>query len=458
MSARSEPGAAPAAGSAAPSRLGHPPRLVVARLVREEVHLAALRPPRPAGVRVDRDEEVGLVVVRDRGALVESHVQVLVAGQEHREAARVHELRPQLARDGQRDVLLERASGPARARVLSAVAGVDHHRPDGGLLRRARGAGAAARPRPASRRGREAARTARAPAGPGIPAPSPSASGSAGPAAPRRRSPPRRGTGRTPRCPRRAARVAARRPPGRAARPPSPGRTPAAPGTARSRSPRTPRGRARPTRTCSPRSSGSRPGRSRGPSAPPATRRAAPGAAPSSRARPSTGTSQRPPSSAAGAGSSLRSPSTEARLFLWCSTSSWLPRCTVTAPPFGSLVSAAPRPASTSSIATISPSARDTVATSRLWVAVRTVSGPPAETSAGARARRPARARRRRRCVTRWSMPFNTGSLRAQRGEPQGEAPAGTPEAARSAARAPESPEARDTLASLPLRSRTFPA
>ena len=72
----------------------------------------------------------------------------------------------------------------------------------------------------------------------------------------------------------------------------------------------------------------------------------------SSRARPSTGTSQRPPSSATGDGSSLRSPSTDARLFLWCSTSSWLPRCTVTAPPFGSLVSVAPSPASTSSIAT----------------------------------------------------------------------------------------------------------
>ncbi len=129
-------------------RLGHPPRLVVARLVGEEVHLAPLRPPRAAGVRVDRDEEVGLVVVRDRGALVEPHLRVAVAGQEDLEAARVDELGPELARDRQRHVLLERAPAPLRPHVLPAVAGVDHHRPNGRLFRRPRGA----------RRGRERTR------------------------------------------------------------------------------------------------------------------------------------------------------------------------------------------------------------------------------------------------------------------------------------------------------------
>ena len=65
-----------------------------------------------------------------------------------------------------------------------------------------------------------------------------------------------------------------------------------------------------------------------------------------------------PPRASTGDERSFRSPSTEARLFLWCSTSSWLPRRTLTAPPGASLVSVAPRPASTSSIATSSPSAR----------------------------------------------------------------------------------------------------
>ena len=154
---------------------------------------------------------------------------------------------------------------------------------------------------------------------------------------------------------------------------------------------------------------------------------------PRSRGRPSTGTSQRPPSSETGDERSFRSPSTEARLFLWCSTSSWLPRRTLTAPPGASLVSVAPRPASTSSIATRSPSARSTVATSRRCVAVRTVIDPPAAgASAGARARRPTRARRRESGVTRRSKPFNEGSLRALRSPPQ--------DAARSGASRPPLP------------------
>ena len=96
-----------------------------------------------AGVGVDRDEQVGLVVVGEGGALVERDLLVLVARQEGLQAELVRDRRAQLARDRERDVLLERAARALGADLVAAVAGVDDDRAQAGSLGRAASRGRA---------------------------------------------------------------------------------------------------------------------------------------------------------------------------------------------------------------------------------------------------------------------------------------------------------------------------
>ena len=81
--------------------LRDPSALLVARLVGEEVDLAAVGRAGSAGVGVDGEEEVGLVVVGDGGAVVERHFLVALAGQEDLETEGVGEGGPQAARESQ---------------------------------------------------------------------------------------------------------------------------------------------------------------------------------------------------------------------------------------------------------------------------------------------------------------------------------------------------------------------
>src|SRR6185503_13235156 len=68
---------------------GQPAALFVAGLVGEEIDLAPARAARGAGVGVDGDEQVRLVVVREGRAVVEGDLLVLVAGEEGLDAEAV---------------------------------------------------------------------------------------------------------------------------------------------------------------------------------------------------------------------------------------------------------------------------------------------------------------------------------------------------------------------------------
>ena len=102
-------------------------RLGVGAFHREEIHLRALerRPHRRIGV--DAQEDVGLVVVGKRSAIVERQRTIVLAGQEHLGAEAAFDQRPQAARDRQRDVLLERSLGALGAQFVAAVTRVDDH-------------------------------------------------------------------------------------------------------------------------------------------------------------------------------------------------------------------------------------------------------------------------------------------------------------------------------------------
>ena len=136
------------AGAAAEHRqrfglaLGHALRLVAVLLEAQIEHLGAGRRRANRRVGVEADEEVRLVVVGERRALVEVDGGIAVARQDHAHAQPRFERGLQPPRDAERDVLFERAAGPVRAVFGAAVAGVDDDRADAAGRARDRGAAA----------------------------------------------------------------------------------------------------------------------------------------------------------------------------------------------------------------------------------------------------------------------------------------------------------------------------
>jgi hypothetical protein len=84
---------------------------------------------------VQADEEVGLVVVGERRAVVVQHDAVVVSREQHADAEARIEHASQAARDVEHQVLLEHAAGPARALFLAAMPGIDHDRAQAWRLR-----------------------------------------------------------------------------------------------------------------------------------------------------------------------------------------------------------------------------------------------------------------------------------------------------------------------------------
>ena len=82
------------------------------------------------GIRVEAEEEIGLVVVGDRGPLVERHEPVVVAREKYADAEARLDQRLEAARDRQRQVLLDNPLGAPGARVLPAMARIDGDRPE----------------------------------------------------------------------------------------------------------------------------------------------------------------------------------------------------------------------------------------------------------------------------------------------------------------------------------------
>jgi hypothetical protein len=78
---------------------------------------------------VQADEEIRLVVVRHRGALVERYRLIGVARQNRAHAQTGFERGFEPPRHAQRDVLLERAVGSFGTLLVAAVARIDHDRP-----------------------------------------------------------------------------------------------------------------------------------------------------------------------------------------------------------------------------------------------------------------------------------------------------------------------------------------
>ena len=101
-------------------------RLGVGRLVGHRVDGGAANALQSDRVGMDRNEQVGLVLAGDADAVVEPQEVVGLARQTHVVAAVRLELGLQLIREGQRDLLFDRAVQPLRAAVDAAMAGVDH--------------------------------------------------------------------------------------------------------------------------------------------------------------------------------------------------------------------------------------------------------------------------------------------------------------------------------------------
>ncbi len=78
------------------------------------------------------DEEIRLVVVGHRGALIERHAPVLIAGEEDAHPEPSFDDRFQPPGDCERQLLLRQPAGAGRALVFAAMTGVDRDRPDGG--------------------------------------------------------------------------------------------------------------------------------------------------------------------------------------------------------------------------------------------------------------------------------------------------------------------------------------
>ena len=148
---------------------------LVRGLEREVVRLGALGRGRARRVGVDREKEVRLLVVRDRGPVVERQQQVGVARQDGAAGERLRQRRDDPLRDLERGVLLEEPARPDRSGFRAAVAGVDRRSsscgPTGAGARvpptpRAPGAGARSGARPRRRGGPARSADRRAPRGP----------------------------------------------------------------------------------------------------------------------------------------------------------------------------------------------------------------------------------------------------------------------------------------------------
>src|SRR5690606_40704459 len=87
----------------------------------DEMGLIVLR----YGVCMERDEEIGLVPARDADPLIERDVDVPVACHDDRVAAGFAKDRPETARHGEHDGLLEHASGCDGAGIEPTMTGVD---------------------------------------------------------------------------------------------------------------------------------------------------------------------------------------------------------------------------------------------------------------------------------------------------------------------------------------------
>src|SRR5204862_5846771 len=81
-------------------------------------------------VRVEADEEVRLVVVRHRCALIQRQGLIALAREQHADAEPSLERPLQAARDRQRHVLLERAFLSARPVFIAAVPRIDDDGPE----------------------------------------------------------------------------------------------------------------------------------------------------------------------------------------------------------------------------------------------------------------------------------------------------------------------------------------
>ena len=116
--------------------LHHLARLGAEAVEAEVEHLRALDVPVRRRVRVQADEQVRLVVVGDRRALVVRHDAVVVAREEHPDAKPGVEHAPQSPGHVQHQVLFEHAARAPCALLVAAMPGIDH---DGRDARRLRG-------------------------------------------------------------------------------------------------------------------------------------------------------------------------------------------------------------------------------------------------------------------------------------------------------------------------------
>ncbi len=120
----------PKTGSGLGLAPGDPLRLIAVLLEAQVEDLGAGRRRADRGVGVQADEEVRLVVVGERRALVEVDGRIGVARQDHAHAQPRLERRLEPPRDAERHVLFERAAGAVRAVFGAAVAGIDDDRAD----------------------------------------------------------------------------------------------------------------------------------------------------------------------------------------------------------------------------------------------------------------------------------------------------------------------------------------
>ena len=81
------------------------------------------------GVGMDRDEQVGALLVREVGAVAQRHEHVGRARQRHLDAEAVIDHARHAAGDVEHDLLLHDSVGPGGAGIVAAVAGIHHDQP-----------------------------------------------------------------------------------------------------------------------------------------------------------------------------------------------------------------------------------------------------------------------------------------------------------------------------------------
>ena len=109
---------------------GHLPGIAVGRLRGEEVHLDALGDRLRMRVGVDRDEEIGALLVGEVGPLAQRHEDVGAAGQRDLDAEALRHQPRDAPGHVEHHVLLLHAGGPAGAGVVAAVPRVEHDQPE----------------------------------------------------------------------------------------------------------------------------------------------------------------------------------------------------------------------------------------------------------------------------------------------------------------------------------------